>query len=261
MEPCTDVLNSYTSNKIELLGILNATVAYQSQKCNATFHVVKNGVSLIGKNLIRDLKLNINGGTLSVNSNTVDSKPCKVTKDYPELFSSEFGLIKGYTHKIKIKPGAEPVQHKLCRLPLSVRESVSKELKLLQDEDIIEPFHEAAEWISPTVIVTKPNGTIRLCVDLRSVNQAIVVGTYPLPYIDELFIQLEGATYFSRLDLKSAFNQLEFEETSRPLTTFITHDGLFRYKRVCFGLASAPSCFQRMMSLIPGVTCFIDDII
>ena len=150
-------------------------------------------------------------------------------------------------------------------MPLSVRESVSKELKRLQDEDIIEPVHEAAEWISPTVIVTKPNGTIRLCVDLRSVNQAIVVDTYPLPDIDELFIQLEGATYFSRLDLKSAFNQLELEEASRPLTTFITHDELFRYKRVCFGLASAPSCFQRMMSLIlkgiSGVTCFIDDIV
>ena len=78
-------------------------------------------------------------------------------------------------------------------------------------------------------------------------------------------MEFDGAKCFSRLDLKSALNQMELDEESRHLTMFITHDGLFRYKRVCFGLASAPSCFQSMMSSIlhgiPGVTCFIDDIV
>ena len=124
---------------------------------------------------------------------------------------------------------------------------------------------KASEWISPTVVAFKSSGDIRLCVDLRTVNKAIIVDTYPLPDIDEIFIQLSGATHFSKLDLKSAFNQLELDEESRHLTTFITHEGLFRYKIVCFGLASAPSCFQRMMTHIlcgiSGITCFIDDIV
>lgn len=92
-----------------------------------------------------------------------------------------------------------------------------------------------------------------------------MIEKYPLPNIDELLSELRNAKFFSKLDLKSAYYQLELEESSRYLTTFVTHEGLYRYKRVCFGLASAPTCFQRVMSSvlqgIKGVQCFIDDII
>ena len=267
-------MNSYTKNKIDVIGKFEAKVKFKSECCTAVFNVVKSGVSLIGKNLIKKLNLTIHGGTLSVdkvsskpsmNPGTTNTDHCDVTKQYPQLFSSDFGHIKGFKHRIKLKSDVKPVQSKLRKLPLAVRSSVSKELRRLQEADIIEQVDEASEWISPTVVVAKQSGDIRLCVDLRNVNTAIIVDTYPLPDIEEIFMEFDGAKCFSRLDLKSAFNQMELDEESRHLTTFITHDGLFRYKRVCFGLASAPSCFQRMMSSIlhgiPGVTCFIDDIV
>ena len=92
-----------------------------------------------------------------------------------------------------------------------------------------------------------------------------MVDKHPLPNIEEMFSNLRGAKYFSKLDLKSAYHQLELHPDSRDITTFITYEGLFRYKRVCFGLASAPACFQKLMTNVLrglcGVMCFIDDII
>ena len=142
---------------------------------------------------------------------------------------------------------------------------MSKELKKLVEQDVIEPV-ESSEWISPIVVVTrKDRPEPRLCVDLREPNKSVVIDGFPLPHMEEMFTELRGATLFSTLDLQSAYHQLPLHEDSRSLTTFITHDGLFHFKRVPFGLASAPSCFQRMMSTIlkglPGVQCYLDDII
>ncbi|KAJ8364836.1 hypothetical protein SKAU_G00136670 [Synaphobranchus kaupii] len=115
------------------------------------------------------------------------------------------------------------------------------------------------------VTTRKDRPDIRLCVDLREPNKAVVIDGFPLPHMEEMFAELRGATLFSTLDLQSAYHQVPLHEDSRSLTTFITHDGLFRFKRVPFGLASGPSCFQRMMSSIlkdlQGVQCYLDDII
>lgn len=111
----------------------------------------------------------------------------------------------------------------------------------------------------------KKTGGIRLCVDLHEPNKAVVVDSFPLPHMKEMFAKLCGATVFSTLDLQSAYHQVVLHEDSRNLTAFITHDGLYRFKRVPYGLASAPSCFQRLMSEIlkgqPVVQCYLDDII
>nr|XP_054917172.1 uncharacterized protein K02A2.6-like [Dermacentor andersoni]XP_054921513.1 uncharacterized protein K02A2.6-like isoform X1 [Dermacentor andersoni] len=150
------------------------------------------------------------------------------------------------------------------RLPLALRDQVTNELRRLEDCDVIERV-EASEWVSPLVVVRKKDGAIRLCVDLREPNKAIVIDGYPLPHVEELLQMFHGATYFSKLDLASAYHQLLLEEGSRDLTTFITHEGLFRFKRVCFGLASAPAVFQKMMSQIlqncKNVVCYLDDIL
>ncbi|CAM4492671.1 unnamed protein product [Caretta caretta] len=111
----------------------------------------------------------------------------------------------------------------------------------------------------------KKGGGIRLCVDLREPNKAIVIDRHPHPHIEEVFAELCGAKMFSTLDLQSAYHQVMLNEDSRDLTAFITHEGLFHFKCVPDGLASAPSAFQKMTSLILknqcGVQCYLDDII
>jgi len=131
--------------------------------------------------------------------------------------------------------------------------------------DIIEPVNGPSVWISPMVLVFKENGDIRLCLDMRRANQAILRQNHPLPTFEAFMTQLRDARYFSRLDLKDAYHQLELHEQSREITTFITPLGLFRYKRLMFGVNSAPEIFQRRLEqLLSGssnVLDYIDDII
>ncbi|CAM4522790.1 unnamed protein product [Lepidochelys kempii] len=110
----------------------------------------------------------------------------------------------------------------------------------------------------------KKGGGIRLCVDLREPNEAIAIDSHPLPHIEEVFAELRGAKMLSTLDLQSAYHQVMLHEDSRDLTAFITHEGLFHFKCVPYGLTSAPSAFQKMSLILKnqhGVQCYLDDII
>lgn len=87
-----------------------------------------------------------------------------------------------------------------------------------------------------------------MCVDLRGPNKAVIVDSYHLPHMEGMMTLLQDATTFSTIDLESAYHQVPLHDDSRDLTAFITHKGLFRFKRVPYGLASAPSAFQKMMA-------------
>lgn len=140
-------------------------------------------------------------------------------------------------------------------------------LKRLEDSDIIEHTSGPTPWVSPIVVFPKPNNPdkIRLCVDMRMPNQAIQREHHPQPVIDDLITDLNGAKYFSKLDLSSAYHQLELDEESRYITTFTTHKGLYRYKRLNLGTNSASEIFQNaldnVLNGIQGCRNISDDII
>lgn len=183
---------------------------------------------------------------------------------FGDVFEDRLGKVKGFEHRVKRKENVRAVQQKVRRLPLATRDEVFKEIKKLENSDVIEQI-EASEWVSAMVVVTKRDGRVRLCVDLRAVNEAIVADVFPLPHFEDLLTRLSGATVFSKLDALSAYHQVELAESSRDLTAFITPWGLYRFKRVPFGLASAPAAFQRMMEKIlegiEGVVIYLDDIL
>lgn len=89
--------------------------------------------------------------------------------------------------------------------------------------DIIEKAEGPTPWVSPIVVAPKPNGDIRLCVDMRQANQAIIRERHPIPAVDEILQNLNRNSVFSKLDLKLAFHQIELSEQSRSITTFVTH--------------------------------------
>lgn len=93
-------------------------------------------------------------------------------------------------------------------------------------------------------------GVETVCVDLREPNKSIIADCHPLPHMEDLFSELAGATHYSQIDLSSAYHQLPLHPESRKLIAFITHEGLFQFTRVPFGLASAPSAFQEMMQTV-----------
>ena len=177
----------------------------------------------------------------------------------------EFPKVKGVVVQLTVDESIRPVQQPLRRVPVAMEEKVEQKLKEAVQRDIIEPVVGPSEWISPVVLVLKESGEIRLCIDMRRANQAIRRENFPLPVFENFMTKLEGARFFSRLDLKDAYHQIELHDNSRYITTFVTHKGLFRYKRLLFGVNSAPEIFQRVFEgiLAPCKNClnYLDDII
>lgn len=134
------------------------------------------------------------------------------------------------------------------------------------ESGIIEEVPEVPTgWVSPLVVIPKADGDIRICVDMRCANQAIVRERQPIPTIEEVLLDLNGSTVFSRVDLKWGFHQILLAEESRHVTTFVTHRGLYRYTRLMFGVTSAPEKYQQIIRDVlrgcEGVANIADDLI
>ena len=120
------------------------------------------------------------------------------------------------------------------------------------------------EWVSPLVVVPKTDGDVRICVDMRRANSAIERERHPIPTIEEVLYDLNGSTVFSKLDLKWGFHQVELDKRPRQITTFVTHRGLYRYKRLMIGVTSAPEKYQKIVADVlhgcEGVANLADDL-
>ena len=166
---------------------------------------------------------------------------------------------------LNINKDVTPIAQKSRRIPFHLRERVDIELKRLKEMDIIEDAEGSTPWVSPVVVVHKPNDQIRICLDSRAINTAIERERYPMNTIEDLIVDLNGSKIFSKIDLNKGYHQLELAKESRYITTFATHNGLYRYKRLCFGINSAAEIFQKeisqMIQGIPGVKNMSDDII
>ncbi|CAF4441806.1 unnamed protein product, partial [Rotaria magnacalcarata] len=133
------------------------------------------------------------------------------------------------------------------------------------NEGIIEPCN--SPYAAPITLQPKKDGSLRFCVDFRELNAVTVRDVYPIPRIDDTLDQLQHAKYFSSMDLRSGFWQIELDPTSRDKTAFISHAGLFRFRVMPFGLTNAPATFQRLMDLVLGglkwscALVYLDDII
>ena len=181
------------------------------------------------------------------------------------MFFSGVGKLKNFQLKLHVNKDVKPVAQPARRLPFSLRDQVDKKLDELLKEDIIEEVPSGpTKWVSPLVVVPKPDGDVLVCVDMRRVNEAIEREGHPVPTIEEVLYDLNGSTVFSKLDLKLGFHQVEFETESR-ITTFITHQGLFQYKRLMFGITSAPEKYQKIVKDVligcKGVANIADDLI
>ena len=154
------------------------------------------------------------------------------------------GKLTDYQVKIHVNKEVNPVAQHPRRVPFSLREKVESKLHELEQLDIIEKVKGPTPWVSPIVVVPKPSGEIPLCVDMRRANEAIVRERHPIPTVDEVL----QSSVFSKLDLKWGYHQLELSEGSRDITTVSTHAGLNRYKRLMFGVTSAPESYQHPAS-------------
>ena len=142
---------------------------------------------------------------------------------------------------------------------------MEQELDRLEQAGVLERV-DHSDWAAPIVTVPKRDGLVRICGDYKvTINPVLDIDQYPLPRPEDLFATLAGGRYFSTLDLSHAYNQILLDEDARRYLTINTHRGLYRYARLPFGVASAPSIFQKSMdqllSGLDGVICYLDDVL
>lgn len=270
-QKCSKKLFAYGQTEpIEVLGTFEAEIYCEdsAKSCLDEFTVVKGpGKTLLGKYTAEKLNVLRVGPPSTPLACTITSEgdAGDVLKDFADIFQG-VGKLKDFQLKLHINKNVKPVAQPVRRLPFGLRDKVDKKLDELLQEDIIEEVPcGPTEWTSPLVVVPKPDGDIRICVDMRRANGAIERERHPIPTIEEVLHDLNGSTVFSKLDLRWGFHQIELDEESRQITTFVTHRGLYRYKRLMFGITSAPEKYQKIVSDVlqgcEGVANIADDVI
>ncbi|RVW81021.1 Transposon Tf2-12 polyprotein [Vitis vinifera] len=190
------------------------------------------------------------------------------SKEYPDVFPEDLpGLPpeREVEFTIDLVPGTGPMSKAPYRMaPVELKE-LKVQLQELLDKGFIRP--SVSPWGAPVLFVKKKDGSMRLCIDYRELNKVTVRNKYPLPRIDDLFDQLQGACVFSKIDLRSGYHQLRVRGEDVPKTAFRTRYGHYEFLVMPFGLTNAPAAFMDLMNRVfkpyldQFVVVFIDDIL
>ena len=151
-----------------------------------------------------------------------------------------------HNFKIRIVAGVKPQVRRHSRLNEQEVEEMKKKIKELLAAGHIE--FSSSPWSAPILFVRKKDGTLRMCIDYRALNELTIRNKFPLPRIDAIFDKLHKAKYFSTLDLNMVYHQVLLDEEARELTAFTCEEGHFQFKVMTFGFTNAPPVFQRMMT-------------
>ena len=191
----------------------------------------------------------------------------KLLCEYRDVFSAsdlDLGTAAVVQHRIDTGSN-KPVRQPLRRQPLSYIDVIDSHTQALLDAQVIEPA--ASEWSSNVVLVKKKDGSMRFCVDYRHLNERTIKDSYALPRIDECLDTLKEATWFTTLDLRSGYHQVAMDPKDADKTAFVTRRGMYKFKKMPFGLCNAGATFQRLMDVtLSGLryeSClvYLDDIL
>ncbi|KAL0541388.1 hypothetical protein IC582_021430 [Cucumis melo] len=223
---------------------------------------------------IRASKL-LSQGTWGILASVVDTREVDVSlssepvvRDYPDVFPEELPGLPPHREvefAIELEPGTVPISRAPYRMAPAELKELKVQLQELLDKGFIRP--SVSPWGAPVLFVKKKDGSMRLCIDYRELNKVTVKNRYPLPRIDDLFDQLQGATVFSKIDLRSGYHQLRIKDEDVPKTAFRSRYGHYEFIVMSFGLMNAPAVFMDLMNRVfrefldTFVIVFIDDIL
>lgn len=216
---------SYSSSQaLPVKGAFQCETIIGNKREQAEFIVIKgNGEPLLGK------KTAIKLGVLKIGETAVTNIKDSLQLQYPNVFKG-VGKVNTKQVSLYIDPKVRPVAQPLRRIPYNLREAVEKKIKELTDMDIIERVDGPTPWVNPVFVLPKSDGDIKMCLDMRRANEAIVRERYPIPTVDELLQNMNGSAVLSKLD---------WTPESREITRFAVHNGVYSYKRLIFGVSSA----------------------
>ena len=175
----------------------------------------------------------------------------KLIEDFKPTWSQgmeDLGQTNVVEHKIVLKENIPPIKQAPRSIPFHKQGKVQTMIDEMLDNKIIE--NSNSPWASPVVLAPKPDGTIRFCIDYRRLNSETKIDVYPLPKIEDLLNQLDGAKYFAKLDLAAGYWQVRMQDEDKEKTAFCVPNGLYQWKYMPFGLVNAPPTFQRLMGKV-----------
>ena len=264
------MLHVYNGKQLGVIGELPVRVCYSEQEASLDMIVVDGSESyappLLGRSWLSQIRLDwptilCDSGLYSV-SDSVQRTLEELHKKYSSIFETKLGSIDGYKAHLHIQEDAKPIFCKARPVPFALRPAVERELTRMQSEGIIYPV-DFSDWATPLVCVPKTDGSVRICGDYKvTLNRVINTDTHPIPTPEEVLTTVAGGQKFSKIDLKSAYQQMLLDDESQPYVTINTHKGLYRYTRLPFGTSSSPAIWQRFIDqVIQGLdmVCAIQD--
>ncbi|KAL4021527.1 hypothetical protein IC575_020329 [Cucumis melo] len=177
---------------------------------------------------------------------SLSSEP--VVREYPDVFPDELpGLPppREVDFAIELEPGTAPISRATYRMAPAELKELKVQLQELLDKGFIRP--SVSPWGAPVLFAKKKDRSMRLCIDYRELNKVTVKNRYPLPRIDDLFDQLQGATVFSKIDLRSGYHQLRIRDGDIPKKAFRSRYGHYEFVVMSFGLTNAPAVFMDLV--------------
>jgi hypothetical protein len=188
-------------------------------------------------------------------------------QEFASLFDKPCGLPppRSHCHSIPLIQGATPFRLRPYRYNPAQKDEIERQVADLLKSGMIQP--SSSPFASPIILARKKTGDWRLCVDYRRLNALTVKNKYPLPIIDELLDELQGALWFTSLDLSSGYHQIQMDPQDVHKTAFQTHNGHYEYKVMPYGVTGGPATFQLAMNSVLSpflrkcVVVFIDDIL
>jgi hypothetical protein len=229
-------------------------------------------VSLLGEEVLVELVLSgpRKGSCHQVTAHIEEIEPSEainVVSEFLDVFPEELPGMppeRKVEFVIELIPGTAPISKRAYRVSGLELVELKKQIDELLEKGYIRP--STSPWVAPVLFVEK-DGTKRMCIDYRSLNEVTVKNKYPLSRIEDLFDQLRGVGVFSKIDLRSGYHQLKIRPSDVPNTTFITKYGLYEFTVMSFGLTNAPAYFIYLINsmfmdyLDKFVVVFIDDIL
>ena len=267
LRPCEKILMVANGQSVTSMFKCNVCVKFRDIQRNLCLYVVNGPFpTLLGVDWIREL---FGQDWLSrvIQVNSVGSAREKVIQSIKtsKIFDPGLGKVTGFKAKLDLKADYRPKFCKARPVPFALKEPIGKELDRMERDGILVKT-DSSEFASPIVPVVKSDKSLRLCGDYKTtLNPNIDTKVYPLPVVEECFSEMKGGVLFSKLDIKQAYNHVLLNDEDRVLTTINTHQGLYMWTRLPYGISSSSAIFQSIMDKVlqgmRGVTCRVDDIL
>jgi hypothetical protein len=206
---------------------------------------------------------------MAIDSKEADSlETIKVVLEFPDVFPKDLPGIppeRKVEFAIKLLPGITPISKRAYKVSGPELVELMKQIDEQSEKGYIRP--STSPWAAPVLFMEKKDGTRRMCINYRALNEVKIKNKYPLPRIEDLFDQLRGASVFSKIYLRSGYHQLRIRPSDIPKTTFITKYGLYEFTIMYFGLTNAQAFFMNLMNSVfmdyldKFMVVFIDDIL